>query len=279
MNKCTPFLKILLGLFMGIWCLGGIILTLENPKTEFMILAVMSGIACYLLLRRPTSQNHVKPTTPYIEKDNIRYRSDNQLISDDEFSDLIQNDCEKALSCKLGSTNIKFTRTEHEENLCVQFMMNHGEEIEKHTKSFEDMNRLAYAEQDLNKQIELLQNTITLYEKERKWFYRTKGGTIYFQDYYEHQHNSKNVDFSYIDSVKDLLDYNLYKRDDVIPEIMQVITSSGELMQRDIYKYIPDISKSIIQQTIRELEKDNLIIRTKRGNSYLLSLGSCPYKV
>lgn len=209
--------------------------------------------------------------SPYIDTNNVTYRADNQTISDDEIPDLMQRDYEEAL-------RFAHHRTEHDEELGFQFMMSHDNDIEKHTSSFENMKRLAYEEQDLNKRIVLLEKTISLYEKEKAWFYRTKGGRIHFEDFYEHLHNSNNQDFSWIDSIKDSLDYSLYIRDEVIPEILQVITANGDLMQKDIYTYIPDIPKSVIQQTLRELENDHLIVRIKKGNSYLLSLGARPYK-
>lgn len=281
-----PLWKTIFGIFVGICCFGVIIATIQEPKAENIITIVICGTICFLLLRKPIENEPAKngisaksntPTTSSIENNNILCRTNNQPISDDEISDLIQLDYEEVQRREAESKNIKFKRTEREEELFFQFMTNHSKEISKHTKSFEDMYHLAADEQDLNKRIELLQNTITLFEKERQWFYKTVGGKLFFQDFYEHLHNSSNDDFSYIDSVKDSLDYDLYIRDDVIPKIMQMITSSGDLMQRDIYKHLPDISKSIIQQTIRRLEKDNLIVRSKKGNSYLLSLGSCPY--
>lgn len=222
----------------------------------------------------PQELTNIESSDLYIETHNMIYRVDGKPITDEEVPYLIQAGYEKAIEQEKVNPNVKFHRTKREEDLCVQFMINHGNEIQKHTDSFEDLCRLAYAENDLNEKIKLLHKTITVYEKERKWFYRSKGGTIYFQDYYEHQHNSKNNDFSYIDSVKDFLNYNLYKRDYIIPEIMQTITSSGGIIQKDIYEHFPDISKSVMQLTIRELENANLIVRTKKGNSYFLSLSN-----
>lgn len=212
------------------------------------------------------------PSTQYIESDNTIYRTDGKHISDEDIPYLIQVGYEAALQAEKKSSNPKKHRTEREEELCIQFMLGHEKDIQKHTASFEETNRLAYSEKDLNKKIELLQNVIDLYEKEKNWFYRTKGGRIFFQDHYEHMHNSSSEDFSYIDSVKDYLEFNTHKRDFVIPEIIHLITSQGGIMQNNIYKYLPDESKSDIQKIIRELESDNVISRTKRGNTYFLTL-------
>lgn len=285
--------KKILGVLMGLWCLAGIILTIATPtqssKLQFIVLTVVSGVACFLLLHKPTKKSIIKKerqkqcniideapvntiAPDSIETNNMIYRANNESITDEQIPYLIQAGLEKAIEGKRPSSNIIFHRTEYEENLAIQFMINHGSEIQKHTQSFENLNRLAYAECDLNKKIELLQEVIVLYEKEKKWFYRTKGGSIYFQDYYEHQHNSRNNDFSYIDSVKSHLKDCIQKRDYIIPELIRLITSSSGILQKDVYKYLPNISKADIQRIIHELVDNNVIIRTKKGNSYSLSL-------
>ena len=272
----------------------------EHPFAAFFT-CLFFGVVAFLLLRHPKNkefkieqpipdvpindnditsetgvdmiENTTDNITPtYVESENMIYRVNVESISDEEIPYLIEVSKQNAFEQYEQSSNPKFYRIEREKDLCTQFMMNHGNEIQKHTDSFENHYRLAYAENDLNKKIELLQKTIDLYEKEKKWFYRTKGGTIYFQDYYEHMSNSKNNDFSYIDSVKEYLENCINKRDYVIPEIINLISSSNGILQKDIYKHLPDISKSDIQKTIRELENVNLITRTKKSNSYFLTL-------
>lgn len=212
------------------------------------------------------------PEVSYIENDKMIVRTDGKEIADNEVPYLVQVGHEKAVLAAGKSSSSKHQRTDREEELCVQFMMNHEDEIQKHTASFEEAYRIAYSEKNLNTKIELLQKVIDLYEKEKKWFYKTKGGMIYFEDYYEHMYNSRNEYFSYIDSVNDYLEYNTHKRDYVIPEIINLITSQDGIIQKDIYEYLPDESKSEIQKIIRELEDDKIIKRAKKGNSYFLTL-------
>ena len=197
-------------------------------------------------------------------------RRDGQPISDAEIPDLIKMGYQEALEREKQSNNIKFARTEREEELSFQFMMNHGDEIEKHVNSFEECYRLAYKEDDLDKKIELLQKTITNFEKAKVWFYRTKGGTIYFQDMYEHMHNSRDDDYSYISQVEEYLEECIEERDYIIPEILDAIKSSNGILQKDIYQHLPDFPKSMIQKIIRKLENQGLITREKSGNTYLL---------
>lgn len=286
MKKNRPLWKTVLGVYFGLACFGAVIAATQAPNTGYIIIAVILGVVCSLLLYTPKSEqtpfpplkhndtSKVAPTSSYQIRNNVIYRSDGEAIQNGDISSLIQLGYEDAVKNEKESKNIALHRTEREDNLCFQFMMNHSEEITKHTNSLEEAVRVAYAEKDFNKKIELQQEAITLWEKEKKWFYKSKGGTIYFQDYYEHLHSSHNDDFSYIDSVVASLDYNLYLRNDIIPHMKQIITSSGGILQKDIYKYFPDMSKSSLQQLIRDLENSNIVIRTKKSNSYFLSLNN-----
>ena len=154
--------------------------------------------------------------TTYIRENNTIRRVDNKPITDEEIPNLIRMGYQHAMEQQKQSKNPKFHRTEKEEELSIQFETNHWEEIQKHTDSFEDCYNLALSEKDLNKKIELLEKTIIKYEKARTWFYRTKGGTIYFQDMYEHLHNSKDDDFSYIDPVKREMNKCIKERSNII---------------------------------------------------------------
>lgn len=204
--------------------------------------------------------------TGYVTTENIITQNDEKEISDEDIPYLMQIGYENAL--KKEDTYPK--RTSREEDLCVNFMMNHSFDIQHHVDKFEELYRKAYTEQNLDLKIEMLKQTIIEYEKAKKWFYRTKGGTIYFEDMYEHLHNSKIPDFSYIDSVQEYLDYNVHKKDVTIPQILSAIGDNG-IIQKNIYEFV-DSDKSDIQKVIRELESENKILREKKGNSYLLTL-------
>jgi hypothetical protein len=219
--------------------------------------------------------NNRNPNVSYVEdkKTGIIRRIENKPISDAEVPGLIESGYQQAKEQERHSNNISFHRTEREEELSFQFMMNHGNEIQKHIDSFEDCYRLAFSEKNLDKKIELLRKTIIEFEKAKTWFYRTKGGTIYFQDMYEHLCNSRNDDYSYIDSVEDYLEECETERDYIIPELLKIIESSPEgILQKDIYQHLPDISKSHIQKIIRNFESEGLITREKSKGSYLLTI-------
>lgn len=205
-----------------------------------------------------------------IEQERTFKRSDNKPISDEEIPGLIKLGYQQALEREKQSKNIKFHRTERDEELSFQFESNHWDEIDKHVKSFEECYNLACDEDDLNKKIELLQKTIIKFEKAKNWFYKTRGGTVYFQDMYEHLHNSRNNDFSYISQVEEDLEECIETKKCMVDEILDLIKSSSEgILQKDIYDSVP---KEAAQGIIRELERNGTIEKTKSGSSYLITI-------
>ena len=210
---------------------------------------------------------------PQDDKTSVISRSDNKPISNEEIPSLIELGYKHAIERENKSQNISLHRTQKEEDLSFNFEMNHGYEIGKYVDAFEKCYRLAMSENDLCKKIELLEKTISNYEKSKAWFYRTKGGTIYFQDMYEHLHNSRNDDFSYIDQIKDELEECIEERDFIIPKILEIIKNYPEgILQKDIYQHLPDISRTQIQKFIRNFEREGLITREQSKGSYLLTI-------
>lgn len=200
-------------------------------------------------------------------------RIDNKPISDEEVPYLIEIGYQHAKEREKQFPNPKFHRTEREEELSFQFGCDHFDEIQKRINSFEECCRLASAEKNLNKKIELLEKTIVQFEKAKNWFYSTEGGTIYFQDCYENIYYSQNEWHSYIDSVKRCLKECVHERDYIIPEILKVINSNHDgILQKNIYQHLPNASKGDVQRIIRKLESEGLIAREKSKNSYLLTI-------
>ena len=240
------------------------------PIIYFEIVVIKTIIKKALKPKNTTTNadaNYVSDNTHTIR------RSDNKPISDDEIPDLIKLGYQHAIEREKQSKNPKFHRTEREEELSFRFEMNHGYDINMYVNSFEKYYELACAENNLNKKIELLKKTIIQYEKTKKWFYQTKGGTIYFQDYYEYMHNSKNECFSYIELVKRYLEECIEEKDYLISETLKVISSNHDgILQKDIYQHLPNVSQGEIQRIIRNLESQGLITREKSKGSYLLTI-------
>ena len=51
---------------------------------------------------------------------------------------------------------------------------------------------------------------------------------------------------------------------------MDVITQNDGIYQSKIYQFLPDINRTVVQHTLKDLEADDKISRIKKGNSYEL---------
>ncbi|WP_394011272.1 hypothetical protein [Anaerococcus cruorum] len=159
--------------------------------------------------------------------------------------------------------NPKFHRTKREEELMSDFYRNNRNFIDDfELKLYSDKNDNS---DDLKIRIEYLD------EFKEICYSHSEGGKLYFQDMWEHCHNSKNECFSWRDNL--LKDYNIQKqRERLYQAIPHAIMDNKNLLQKDIYKLLPEFDKGIIQSVIRELEKDKIILREKSKGSYKLSL-------
>ncbi len=209
----------------------------------------------------------------YVNTGNTLHRTDGKPITDEEVHKLIQIGYESAQQAEKISTNPKFHRTDREEDLSFNFQMKYDDEINNLTEKFESLYDDAYKTNDLTERITLLNEAITAYEKAKKFCYsKGKGGTIYFQDMWEYLYNFDNQWHSYLDNIKKLLEETEYLRDTVIPQIINTIATNDGILQKNIYKFMPDINKSLIQHTLRQLETDSKISRIKKGSSYELHI-------
>lgn len=209
----------------------------------------------------------------YIETENVIYRADEELISHEEVPYLIQASYEKTISEEQSNKNPKFHRTEREENLSFNFMMKYGAQVDALTGNFESAYRNSFNTSDIDEKISLLNEAKKAFEKAKRFCYsKGKGGTIYFQDMWEYMHNSQNECFSYLDNIDDSLEECIFQRDVAIPKIIDIITHTPGILQKDMYKLLPDVDRSTVQRTIKYLESKNKISREKKKSSYELRI-------
>lgn len=104
----------------------------------------------------------------------------------------------------------------------------------------------------------------------------------YFSRRWEHCHNSKNPDFSYIVKYQDELEHLLENRESLLEKealynsaangleekLLTVLRDNPVILQTDIYKKFDPIIKSDIQSLLYSMEKDGIITRTKSGRTY-----------
>lgn len=215
--------------------------------------------------------DNIKTNILHNKTNNIIYKIDNKAIIDENISYSIQPKHKKIPQAEQEAFNPKFHRTAHEEDLSYNFAMKYGHEVSLLEEEFETLYKNANMADNLTEKIFLLNESVKAFEKARDFCYKKgKGGTIYFQDMWECLHNSQKPCFSYLDNIKTSLDKTMLKRDIVIPSIINTITVNDGILQKDIYKLLPDIDKPTIQQTIKELTIAGTISTIKKGNSYEL---------
>lgn len=230
------------------------------------------------ILKATVQQSNVSSAAPisgisYVDDGKTISRADGKEITDEEIPHLVQIGCEKALQAEKDSPNPKYHRTASEKNLAFSFEMKYGNEVCVLTDEFESLYRDAHETPDLDKRITILEDAIKAFKKARHFCYsKGKGGTIYFQDMWEHLHNSQYQCFSYLDGIQNSLEDTIYLKDTVIPEIINAIAQNDYIIQKSIYGLLPHIDKSLIQSVIKNLEVEGIISRIKKGNSYELHI-------
>ena len=110
----------------------------------------------------------------------------------------------------------------------------------------------------------------------------------HFKKNWEHCHNSKNPDFSYVERFeKELADlranYDSIKSKEAAyatesvnlkQRVIDVVKNSPGILQKDIYKQFDPTVKSDIQEILYFLDKEGKIHRLKNGNSYSITFNN-----
>lgn len=226
------------------------------------------------LAAQQSAGNAATPDT-YIKDGNTIYRTDGEAISDAEMPYLIQQGYKDAVRKEEQSANPKYHRTEREEELSFQFSFSSSKSAKAHSliEAFEKAHDEARQIDDVNIKINKLNEALTLFKMAKKYCYSCGvGGTIYFQDMWEYMHNSQNECFSYTDIIQKEIDSIENIHFHIAPLIKETISANPDILQKNIYAILPNISKSEIQYVIRLLETNGEILRTKKSNSFLLEL-------
>ena len=286
-------MKILRTIFLVIWTMHfviGIAMNCSQYKLGELIALIVVALIPYLIwflcarkrkkksTSAPSNNKPIEETevlhAQYLESNNgTTCRTDGNQISDEEVPYLIQASYESALNYEKTSPNPKYHRTAKEEELDFQFFMKYGAIVDSLSDQFMELYRTAHKTDDLTERIHLLEQATIAFEKAKKFCYsKGKGGTIYFQDMWEHMSNSQNDCFSYLDNITNSINEAKRIRDIVIPGVLGIIHKYDGILQKEIYAFLPEISKSEIQSVIRDLESNGSITRAKKSNSYELHI-------
>lgn len=188
------------------------------------IISFMFMVPFILILsftRKSVKRNPIKTVEPadkvvgYVEDNGVITKTDGSQISDHEIPWLIQGSLEHADEYERNSTNPKFHRTEKEEELSFNFNQKYGDKIQPFEEAIYNAaaaigpcgkrwEKTATVE-EIDEKIRSCNDAIQKYDALKAICYKAgRGGTIYFDDTWEHCHNSKNPDFSYISSIEEL---------------------------------------------------------------------------
>ena len=175
-----------------------------------------------------------------------------------------------------NSPNPKFHRSEREEKLKHDFFCKYYQQNSK-LDSLEDrlleLRSIAMKEKNRDKKIIKLNEALECYDKIRKFCdSEGEGGKLYFEDMWEHCHNSSDPDFSYGNIMLELRNELINERELYIPQILNIISNNALILQKDLYVLVPSIKKYTVQKLLRELEHESKITRTKKNGSYTLKI-------
>ena len=207
------------------------------------------------------------------QEDHVTGRADGKPISEKEIPYLIEQGLDSARTYYDNSPNPKFHRSEQEFELSYRFECNHGTESQKKIDAFTDHAKFALEAVNIDEKIRLLEETIDLFYKARDWHYKkSKGGMIYFQDMWEHLHNSRNPDFSWVDPEKETLKSAILERDEIEPWILQ--HADPGFMQPEIYRAFPSVEQATLRKSIDRLVNLGGLNKEKIGRSYRITTAS-----
>lgn len=230
-NIVKIFFNFICAFISTIMCLGSILGTViilntasfVSGKTITIIILIIlisiflfSAILCwkklfYLIIEikkqyHPITRKNLTEATTYSAISNTNPVPSNMPIQKITFrSPQIFTDTE--------APNVKFHRTEHEEELSFNFEKRFGYEILILEEKFESLYQNACQSDSLDIRIDLLYEAAEAFEKAKNFCYsKGKGGTIYFQDMWEYLHNANRPSYSYMDIITDALENAKYEK-------------------------------------------------------------------
>lgn len=253
-------IKYIFSAFWAFSCIYGAVMACSEGQIGNMFIYVLVGISPFIVY--------------FIVKHMDRKYKDEIK---DEINNLYVN--KAIVNAHNSNVDASFYRSENDEELATDFFIRNKSKINDYESRLYDTTGNVYSG-TIEEQIENCEKAVNIWNEYRNWCYKTKGGTIHFQDRWERCHNSRNSSFSYIDDIKEHL-YNLKNGIDdtclfyeVSVEIAQklenVIRNNPGILQKDIYEILETDNKQELMNYINYLESEEQIIRIKKGNTYEL---------
>lgn len=150
-----------------------------------------------------------------------------------------------------------------------QFYFKYGDVSTKACDVFIKIRVAADEAKSIDEKIDLLQKAIEAYQIAKDWHYNhSEGAMLWFQDMWEHCHNSRSDCFCWVDRVNAYRNQLIEERDVIIPWILNAAQEG--FLQTEIYTVFPEAEKSDLQRIVKMLADDGKINRTKKGKTYFV---------
>lgn len=196
------------------------------------------------------------------------------LPNDKTIREQLQENLEEALSQPAPKRH-----SDYEESLITDFSIEFEQTLSLAEDKLYTLANSIYSSDDIDLQILKVRQVISHYEQFKDFCYsKGIGGTLYFQDMWEHCHNSKNPAFNYIDSFKERLEqlelrkWNMDEMAIIRDKLLQVIKEHPGILQKDIYAHFKAELKIPIRGELMSLEQYGTIRRKRYGSTYKLYL-------
>lgn len=184
-------------------------------------------------------------------------------------------------------------RSEREEELSFKFMMKYEIKLRLMEDNMFNSRQLANETFNYDERLKYLLMTLETHEELKEFCYsRGLGGIIYFDDMWQHLHNARHPNFRYIESTEKEIEFLLndpeearlflakketssqnrkkLKEFNAEQEILKILENEQPVLQTDIYEYFDALYKNNLQRTLKTMDENGIIIREKKGNTYLV---------
>ena len=174
--------------------------------------------------------------------------------------------------------NPKFNRTKIEKDMISDFRLENLSTVNYYEELIYAYLRTFDRTTDIHERIDACYESISAFNEFRDFCYRSDSGTLYFQDMWEHCHNSRNDCFSFLDSIDkqiDLLNNELEIEQlatNLETEVLNILENKKMIVQSELFKLFDVRLKDKIKEILKEWELYNMIKKTRYKNSYMIEL-------
>lgn len=179
-------------------------------KSGFFLRVNKDGLCAECSSQVITKEIQTKVTE--MENDEPAHRPEivNILPTGNTFEEQMKIDLAKSIK-ETQNRDRKFCWTQRDEELSFNFSQKYSKRIGEFESALYATTALAVKtklkglkQEQIPEQIELAYNAITIYNNFKEFCYgKGRGGTVYFQQMWEHCFNSRNPDFSFVDKVRE----------------------------------------------------------------------------